>query len=242
MGKRFTATDKWTDKWFRALSPEQKLGWLYLCDSCDAAGVIDLDRDLANFQIGFKVDWDALTTCAGERMDVLPNGKLWLVRFISYQYGRLSENCSAHVPIFASLEKHKLTPRVFKGYSKAIYSLKDKEEETDKDKETEEDQGEEGMQGGKGKPKAKSTRFVPPTLDEVATYCRERGNDVSPSKFVDHYESNGWLVGKNKMKSWQATVRKWEQNNFTAAAVKSDPRGTFAAAEEYLFGGAKNGQ
>ena len=56
-------------------------------------------------------------------------------------------------------------------------------------------------------------RFLPPTLEEVQSYCRERKNDVDAQRFVDYYTSNGWLVGKNKMKDWKAAVRTWERNN-----------------------------
>jgi len=31
---------------------------------------------------------------------------------------------------------------------------------------------------------------------------------------MDHYQSNGWKVGKNSMKDWKAAVRKWEENSF----------------------------
>ncbi len=55
-------------------------------------------------------------------------------------------------------------------------------------------------------------RFTPPTVEEVRTYCRERNNTVDPERFVDHYNSNGWMVGKNHMKDWKAAVRTWEQN------------------------------
>lgn len=55
-----------------------------------------------------------------------------------------------------------------------------------------------------------ATRFTPPTLEEVAAYCRERGNKIDPRHFVNYYTSNGWMVGKNKMKDWRAAVRNWE--------------------------------
>lgn len=55
--------------------------------------------------------------------------------------------------------------------------------------------------------------FVKPTLEEIAQYCQERGNSVDPQKFIDHYESNGWRVGKNPMKDWRAAVRTWESNS-----------------------------
>ena len=54
-------------------------------------------------------------------------------------------------------------------------------------------------------------RFVPPSVEEVRQCCYERGNSVDPQRFVDYYTSNGWMVGKNKMKDWKAAVRTWEQ-------------------------------
>ena len=61
--------------------------------------------------------------------------------------------------------------------------------------------------------RAKSTRFVPPTLDQVREYCKERGNNVDAERFIDFYESKGWMVGKNKMKDWKACVRTWEKSS-----------------------------
>jgi hypothetical protein len=56
-------------------------------------------------------------------------------------------------------------------------------------------------------------RFVKPTLAEVAAYCAERRNAIEAQAFIDHYESNGWRVGKVPMKDWQAAVRNWEKNS-----------------------------
>ena len=61
---------------------------------------------------------------------------------------------------------------------------------------------------------AKAKRFMPPTLDQVHFYCNERLNNVDADKFIDHYTSNGWLVGKNKMKDWKAAIRTWEKSSF----------------------------
>jgi hypothetical protein len=61
------------------------------------------------------------------------------------------------------------------------------------------------------KGKVPSKRFIPPTPLEVDAYFVERGiNDPNEAQsFCDFYESNGWKVGKNKMKSWKASVRNW---------------------------------
>lgn len=86
------------------------------------------------------------------------------------------------------------------------------------------------LDNGKENIKKKSTRskpFVKPTREEVRAYCIERGNDIDPDKFYDYYESNGWMVGKSKMKDWKAAVRTWERNSkqwnlFSAPAKKSN--------------------
>ena len=56
-------------------------------------------------------------------------------------------------------------------------------------------------------------RFIPPTIEEVAAYCQKRGNGVDANRFVSHYAAIGWMIGKNKMRDWQAAVRTWERNN-----------------------------
>lgn len=63
-----------------------------------------------------------------------------------------------------------------------------------------------------------SKRFQPPTMDEVKQYMEQyamqKGMDFSAcmalaERLWNFYQSNGWKVGKNPMKDWQATVRKW---------------------------------
>jgi len=63
--------------------------------------------------------------------------------------------------------------------------------------------------------KVKRDVFIKPSIVELKNYMLEIGmNDVS-EKWFDYYESNGWLVGKNKMKNWRAAVRTWKNNNLS---------------------------
>ena len=57
-----------------------------------------------------------------------------------------------------------------------------------------------------------TTRFTEPSLEEVVKEFEKKG--VTPggdmaAKFVNFYTSNGWRVGKNKMKSWPHAVNTW---------------------------------
>ena len=61
--------------------------------------------------------------------------------------------------------------------------------------------------------KEKETRFIPPTVEEVTEYCKERNNKVDAQTFVDFYTAKGWKIGKNQIKDWKACVRTWERNN-----------------------------
>lgn len=66
----------------------------------------------------------------------------------------------------------------------------------------------------KAEPK-EAKRFAPPTLEEVAAYCRERNNGIDPETFVDHYTANGWRQGKGAgrpIKDWKACIRTWENS------------------------------
>lgn len=61
--------------------------------------------------------------------------------------------------------------------------------------------------------KEKKSVFKPPTLEEIETYCQERGNYVDAQAFMDFYDSKGWMIGKNKMKDWKAAIRTWERKD-----------------------------
>ena len=83
--------------------------------------------------------------------------------------------------------------------SKTNVSSPDKDIDKDLDKDLDKDK--------------KSSVFTHPTLEQVAEYCKERGNNIDPQRFIDYYTSNGWMVGRTKMKDWKAAVRNWESKD-----------------------------
>lgn len=105
--------------------------------------------------------------------------------------------------------------------SKQHQTEKKREDESKEEKEKEsesesEKENEYYILGGVGEPRADKpprSRFIPPTVEEVKAYCQERRNNVDPQRFVDFYETKGWMVGKNKMKDWRAAVRTWEKRD-----------------------------
>lgn len=61
--------------------------------------------------------------------------------------------------------------------------------------------------------KIKTGAFSPPSLQEVSEYIRGKNYHVDAESFISFYESNGWKVGKNPMKSWKAALTTWQKRN-----------------------------
>ena len=197
--KRFIETNRWRDPWFRRLTVTAKHLWQWLLDHCDNAGVIDLDIEAASFDIGQPVDEKHLGEISS-RLKTLPNGKLWIAKFVAFQYGELSNACRPHVQVIRLLDSHGLDYTLLEGYAKGIDTLQDKDKDKDKDKE-----------GGMGETKTPATRFQKPSLDGLKLHAVEIGlSDLEAEKFWNYYESNGWRVGKNPMKCLAGALSNWK--------------------------------
>jgi hypothetical protein len=108
---------------------------------------------------------------------------------------------------------------------------KEKEKEKDRDKEKDLEMEKDNKDADKPPSHSNSTRFIPPSVDEVKAYCIERGNKIDPQYFVDFYASKGWKVGKEKMKDWKASVRTWEKRN--AEQRKANSRDAIKTDADY---------
>jgi hypothetical protein len=67
-----------------------------------------------------------------------------------------------------------------------------------------------------GKTEKPKSVFTPPTFEEIKKYAQSRGAaaaSVDLQRFHDFYTSKGWMVGKNKMKDWEAAFRTWESRD-----------------------------
>lgn len=70
-----------------------------------------------------------------------------------------------------------------------------------------------------------SKRFSPPGLGEIEAYFAEKGGTAAQAeRFRDFYESNGWKVGKNPMKSWKAAASGWMSRDKESAQKANAPR------------------
>lgn len=102
---------------------------------------------------------------------------------------------------------------------------KEKENEKENDKEKEKERERENIKDSLLPP----LPFFPPSLKDVSDYCKQAGLSMDPEKFVDHYTSNGWMVGCNPMKDWQAAARNWNRKEHNFGKNEVDE-------VEYLYG------
>lgn len=78
--------------------------------------------------------------------------------------------------------------------------------------------------------------FRPPTKEDVANLFLEKLDEFTAmgeaEKFIDYYESNGWKVGKNKMKNWNAAARNWIKNiNNFKPRINGTHKQTFSSSK-----------
>ena len=113
---------------------------------------------------------------------------------------------------------------------------KNKPEETEsnfpkeKDKEKEKEKEKENNKENKKEPQK---RFTPPTVDEVAEYCRNRNNGIDAEYFVAYYTARNWVLSNGKkMSDWKAAVSTWEKRNKTGNNfAKPSPPKTVSAGQ-----------
>lgn len=65
-------------------------------------------------------------------------------------------------------------------------------------------------------------RFSPPSVEDVRAYCSEKGYTFDPEAFVAFYESKGWKVGRNPMRSWQAACTTWQKRQGDRKEARRD--------------------
>jgi hypothetical protein len=86
-----------------------------------------------------------------------------------------------------------------------------------------EGKGKEGK--GRERIEAAKAEFIPPSLEEVSAYCKSQGNGVDPEAFLAHYNTVGWVYGKNKIpvRDWKSCVTTWKKKakKFSLAELSS---------------------
>ncbi|QDP48466.1 MAG: hypothetical protein Unbinned6747contig1000_24 [Prokaryotic dsDNA virus sp.] len=131
MAKRFIDTKIWDKAWFRKLSVNGKLLWVYILTKCDHAGILDADWEAASFFIGYNIsEYEEIPDQIKHKMISIEDDQFFIPSFIEYQYGALRINSKPHLSVIKRLEEKGLNNYL----QKSLVSLKDKDKEKDIDK------------------------------------------------------------------------------------------------------------
>ena len=209
MSKRFTDDTLWDKQWYTDLSPAEKCLWSYVKDKCDNAGVWAPAPGLVAYHIGDSVDLEAFPAKCNGNIEVLPDGKWWLVDFVEYQCGpKLNPDSKPHAAVLRLLEKHGLPPRGMPR-GNAYPQEKEREEELEREEEEEEER-EEGIPGQRialdwyRRYNAKLALSARPTEQDVAAateLLKTCGDREQIPKVLDYYFGNRtewWAVTDGK--------------------------------------------
>lgn len=89
MAKRFIDTEIFKDVFIRSLTSEMKTLWIYLFCDCSAAGIWNVEMDVAKLRCGIsdKVKTDEILKTFAEKIILLEDGTKWFIpTFIKIQY------------------------------------------------------------------------------------------------------------------------------------------------------------
>ena len=125
MAKRFIDTKIWDKPWYRELTPETKLLWIYILTKCDHAGILDGDWEAASFFIGCKVSDRRLPSIIKDKMVSIDDDQYFIPSFVDYQYGILKENSKPHLSVINRLKSKGLTKYIKTAPSTVKYKYKD---------------------------------------------------------------------------------------------------------------------
>jgi coenzyme F420-reducing hydrogenase delta subunit len=87
MAQRFTDSNKWLDNWFSNLPNDYKLVWLYLLDTCDNAGIFQINIRLLNFNCSTNITEAELLETFKGRVTKFDTDKCIINKFCIFQYG-----------------------------------------------------------------------------------------------------------------------------------------------------------
>ena len=74
----------------------------------------------------------------------------------------------------------------------------------------------------------KNKQFVPPTLEDVQAYVKEKNLTVDPVQFYDYFTEGNWIDAKGqKVRSWKQKILTWEKYGKGKKEEKEDDFGNW---------------
>lgn len=218
MPKRFTASEKWGDRWFRSLKMRDKLLWFFILDNCDHAGLWEPDLDLASTYVrgtgedvpAFEEE-EVFQTFAG-RIEVAEDR--WFVpKFVYFQYGRLKEESKVHASVIERLKRYGV-------YEFYLRWLKDYLREAGKPLPEE-------VQSVAKEPKKQYAEFVHLTEREYAKLIKQVGGERQAKECIEILDNYKGSKGRTYTSDYRAilnwVIDAWRQRRQKSGLYSAHP-------------------
>lgn len=225
MSKRMYDTGIVQQSWYMELSPRTKALWWQLHAMMDCAGVFEINERMIEVMFGERVTRREIFNSFGGRVQPIPNhpDKGIFVDYVAWTNPNgLSKSSPSQRAVLSRLEELGLSAAKLNDMARKKLAKLPPPDEPDDGDEAEADDDE--------PPRKQRTKFVKPTLEEVAAYIAEIGAKIDAAGFIDYYTSNAdadgrWLVGKRPMRDWKAAVRNWERMRKERGGTSRGDRG-----------------
>lgn len=224
--------------WFSELSLRQRFLYIYLLTKCTKTGVFEVNLRKFTYDMndGKPVTRDDIFGSFGNRVRPLGESKGIYVDYLAFNWVRGKPldpyRNPLHKGLAQELAKYGLDFAKLNAMSNKKFSWVDSEGEvvdgnTAAGTDTYCYRGQQEVEEASPRinektPRKPVERFQPPSVDDVRAYCQERRNGIDAEAFVAFYESKGWMIGSNKMKSWRAAVITWEKGRKSNGTVNGN--------------------
>jgi len=95
-GRRLIDTHLPERGWWSELETPERLAFVVITLLCDNVGVWHVNKKLAEFMVGTRVDWSKLGKGCNGNMVFLREGVVWLRDYCRFQYGHIEANSNVH--------------------------------------------------------------------------------------------------------------------------------------------------
>lgn len=189
-------TSFWSDTFIQDLDNDHKLFYLYLLtnERTKQCGIYEISKKQIAFELGYSIDRVSKLLqyfIKNDRILYSDNTKeIALKNWMKY-----NGSTSPKVVSCIKSEITQVKDTLLIEYVNGNYTLSQEEEEQEEEEEQD-----------------KKYKFIKPTIEEIRTEMLKKQMIDESERFYHYYESNGWMIGKNKMKNWKSAIVTWKKN------------------------------
>jgi hypothetical protein len=189
-------TSFWSDTFIQDLDNDHKLFYLYLLtnERTKQCGIYEISKKQIAFELGYSIDRVSKLLQYFIKNDRIlyseDTKEIALKNWMKY-----NGSTSPKVVSCIKSEITQVKDTLLIEYVNGNYTLSQEEQEQEQEEEQD-----------------KKYKFIKPTIEEIRTEMLDKQMNDESERFYNYYESNGWMVGRNKMKNWRAAIVTWKKN------------------------------